>query len=104
MRTMDSDRLAKPLAIVWCMSYLGASWEGAVCAPLESAVAEDGRFSSAARTFRTTCASAAGEAVLLPLGRPALATQEELRNELSDLMSGRCETRLHVGRVTHAYV
>ena len=59
------------------VSYVGASWEGAVCAPLESAVAEDGRFSSGARTFRTTCASAAGEAVMQPLGRPALASQED---------------------------
>jgi hypothetical protein len=59
----------------------------------QSVGAENQWFETTTHTFNPNCASAAGDANSAALGRPALASQEELRNELSDLVSGRCETR-----------
>ena len=60
----------------------------------QSGVALDQWFEAITHTLNSNCVSAADDADYVALGRPALASQEklDLRDELSDLISGRCET------------
>jgi hypothetical protein len=84
------------------MGVMAARWHGTTHSRSSLAhsmagqvvVAKDQRFEATTHTFNSDCFSAADEADSAALGRPALASQDELRDELSDLISGRCETRL----------
>ena len=54
-------------------------------------------FEATTHTFNPKCASAADEAFCCLLGGPHWPPKRNLRNELSDLVSGRCETRQTCG-------
>ena len=59
----------------------------------QSGVALDQWFEASTHTFDLDCVSAADERSAALLGGPHWPPKRNLRNELSDLVSGRCETR-----------
>ena len=70
-------------AAVWAISTAG-----------QRGVALHQWFQATTHTFNSNCASAADEAFCCLLGGPHWPPKRKYEYELSDLMSGRCETRL----------